>query len=217
MKNFLRLKNKMYAAAAVALVAGAIMVALPSRAFAAAGLCYDALSGVTYKCPANAGTTKVDGKTAPNNKFDASKCYAFSDPSKGWEVADCNATAFQQVVTITPPIKHSDDTAGECIDGGSDQEGDCQIACPAELTASGGCDIVARYINPAINALTIVVGLIVTAAIATGGIQIAGARNNPQAIAAGKSKIANALIGFLGYSVLWAFLQWVVPGGFLNG
>lgn len=199
--TYTSLLKKIAAPGAVILMLLAVAAfAFPAKTYAATGLCYDAFAGVSYKCPANPGSVKVEGKL--NGKFNNSKCYAFSDPNKGWEVADCKATPFQQPVVIAQPVPKSNAGPGDC---------------PDNLKSSGGCDLVARYLNPLILVATIVVGLIVAIAIVTGGIQYATARDNPQAISAAKTRIAGALVGFLAYSLLWAFLQWIVPGGFLNG
>ncbi len=68
----------------------------------------------------------------------------------------------------------------------------------------------------AINFLSVGVGVIVVIMIIIGGIQYSAAGGNPQAVQAAKSKIANAIIALVAYIFLFAFLQWVVPGGIIR-
>lgn len=65
----------------------------------------------------------------------------------------------------------------------------------------------------AINIISAGVGVIVTAMIVIGGIQYASAGGNPQKVAAAKTRITNAIIALVAYFFLFAFLQWLVPGG----
>jgi len=72
---------------------------------------------------------------------------------------------------------------------------------------------ITKYILLTINFLTVGVGVVVTIMIIIGGIQYASAGANPQQIQAAKSRISNAIIALLAYLFLFAFLQWLVPGG----
>lgn len=65
----------------------------------------------------------------------------------------------------------------------------------------------------AINFLSAGVGVIVAIMIVVGGIQYASAGGNPQAVQAAKSRIANAVLALVSYFFLFAFMQWLVPGG----
>jgi len=77
---------------------------------------------------------------------------------------------------------------------------------------SKNCGIV-RYLRVFINALSRLVGVVVVIMIIVGGIQYSSAGSDPQKIASAKSKITNALLALLVYIFMYAFLQWVVPGG----
>lgn len=63
------------------------------------------------------------------------------------------------------------------------------------------------------NVLAVGVGVVVTIMIIIGGIQYASAGSNPQAIQSAKKKIANAILALLAYMFLYAFVQYLVPGG----
>ena len=66
-----------------------------------------------------------------------------------------------------------------------------------------------------INFLSVGVGVVVTIIVIIGGIQYASAGANPQAVMAAKKRIVNALLALVAYFFLFAFLQWLVPGGVL--
>lgn len=65
----------------------------------------------------------------------------------------------------------------------------------------------------AINILSGLAGLAIVGMIVAGGIQYSTAGASPQAVSAAKGKIINALIALLALFFLYAFLQWLVPGG----
>lgn len=64
-----------------------------------------------------------------------------------------------------------------------------------------------------VNVLSAGVGLVVIAMIIVGGIQYSIAGDNSQATAAAKQRIANALIALFAFLFIFAFLQWLIPGG----
>lgn len=61
-----------------------------------------------------------------------------------------------------------------------------------------------------LSALVLVVAVIM---IIIGGIQYTTSNGNPQAVAAAKKRISDVFIGLLAYIFLWAFLEWLIPGG----
>ena len=84
----------------------------------------------------------------------------------------------------------------------------------ATLKADDNCQIL-KYLVQAINVLSAVVGIVVVIMIALGGLQYSASRDNPQATAAAKAKIQNALLGLVAYLFIYAFLQYIIPGGAL--
>jgi len=68
-------------------------------------------------------------------------------------------------------------------------------------------------INVVVNFLSIGVGVVVVAMIIIGGIQYSAAGDNPQALTAAKQRITNALIALFAFFFIFAFLQWLIPGG----
>ncbi len=73
--------------------------------------------------------------------------------------------------------------------------------------------IVTNYIDPAIKFLSIGFGLIVVIMIMIGGVQYTTAGSNPQAIAAARKRIGNALFALILFTFMFALLQWLIPGG----
>lgn len=64
-----------------------------------------------------------------------------------------------------------------------------------------------------VNVLSAGVGIVVIAMIIMGGIQYSIAGDNSQATTAAKQRITNALIALVAYLFIFAFLQWLIPGG----
>ena len=84
--------------------------------------------------------------------------------------------------------------------------------CKEKVLDAGNCGII-RYLLLFINVLSGLVGVVVVMMIIIGGIQYASAGDYPQKITAAKGKITNALLALFTFIFMFAFLQWVVPGG----
>lgn len=69
------------------------------------------------------------------------------------------------------------------------------------------------YINPFVAFLTAVAGIAIVIAIIVGGVQYSSAGADPSKVAAAKQRIVNAIIALLSLIFLFAFIQWLVPGG----
>lgn len=99
-------------------------------------------------------------------------------------------------------------TAAGCPQSGSDPGATC-----ATNGSGGSCDIVAKYVNPAINLLSVTFGLFAVISIILGGINYATSGGDPDKANKAKRRIANTVIGLVAYIFLYAFLQFVIPGG----
>lgn len=73
-----------------------------------------------------------------------------------------------------------------------------------------------KYLNPVINLLSAVVGVVVVIGIIVGAVQFSSSAGDPQKAANGKNHIRNSLLGLLAYLLLYAFLQFIIPGGTIN-
>jgi hypothetical protein len=59
------------------------------------------------------------------------------------------------------------------------------------------------------------VGIIVVTVIIIGGIQYSIAGDNANATKAARDRIMNGLIALFAFMLIFAFLQWLIPGGIL--
>jgi hypothetical protein len=74
-------------------------------------------------------------------------------------------------------------------------------------------DQITKDLQIIVNVLSAGVGIIVIAMIIVGGIQYSIAGDNATATAAARQRITNALIALAAYLFVFAFLQWLIPGG----
>lgn len=81
------------------------------------------------------------------------------------------------------------------------------------LEVSGSAQKILDYVQTGINLMTGIAGVAIAAMVVVGGIQYSTAGGNPQAAAAAKKRITNAVIALLALTFLYTFLQWLVPGG----
>ena len=162
------------------------VISATASASSAAPICYVATDGITTKldkCPAD---------KLPNKSIDANngKCLLASASSSGmsnFTEGDC----FK--LEAASHGGYQDNPAGNCVG----KTGDC----------------ITDDIQLGINVLSIGVGIILTIMLVFAGLQYATARDNPQSIQAAKTKIINVVISLVAFVFIYAFLQWIVPGG----
>lgn len=70
-----------------------------------------------------------------------------------------------------------------------------------------------KDIQTVVDVLSAVVGVVVVAMIIVGGIQYSIAGDNSSAVTAAKKRIANALIALFAFIFMFAFIEWLIPGG----
>jgi|SRR3989344_6325840 len=68
-------------------------------------------------------------------------------------------------------------------------------------------------LNTIIAFLSGLVGVVIVGVIILGGIQYATAGDKAEAVSAAKQRIINGLIALIAYLFIFAFLQWLIPGG----
>ena len=88
----------------------------------------------------------------------------------------------------------------------------------------GGCvngtddgSAIFSVLNIFLRILTYGVGIAGTFGIVIVGIQYLTAKDNAGQMAAAKTRLIAILIGLGLYAVMWALLQWLLPGGIFNG
>ncbi|HVX58732.1 MAG TPA: pilin [Candidatus Saccharimonadales bacterium] len=75
---------------------------------------------------------------------------------------------------------------------------------------------IVKDINLAVNGLAGMVAVVSVAMIVLGGIKYSLARNNPQEISNARNHIINAVFAMIAFMLIWALLQYLVPGGVFN-
>ncbi len=78
---------------------------------------------------------------------------------------------------------------------------------------SGGCDLIALYVNPFISLLSIIVGLVAAISLVLGGIQYITSTGDPQKTGAAKDRISKTILALIVFGFLYAFLNFLIPGG----
>lgn len=84
--------------------------------------------------------------------------------------------------------------------------------CKDTNVTRDNCKIVARLLG-FINVLSALVGIVSVIMIAIWGIQYTIARDNPQMVASARLHLLQTVLAVIGYLFIYAFLQWIVPGG----
>lgn len=97
--------------------------------------------------------------------------------------------------------------------GGGNLRDDIEADCEGTLDPNN-CGVI-YYIKIFTDALSVLVGIVVVMMLVIGGIRYASAGSNPQAVASAKQHISNALLALVFYLFMFAFLQWIIPGGIL--
>lgn len=112
-------------------------------------------------------------------------------------------SAVLMAIIISSPVLKSNTYAATAI------VNDCNSS--GQLNASN-CGII-RYLILFINVLSALVGIVIITMIVWAGIEYSASSDDPQKTAAAKAKITNALLALLVFVFMYAFLQWIVPGG----
>lgn len=74
---------------------------------------------------------------------------------------------------------------------------------------------IVRNLNNIVRVLSALVGVVVVGNIILGGIQFAIAGDKADAVSAAKQRVVNGLIALVAFLFIFAFLQWLIPGGIL--
>lgn len=87
------------------------------------------------------------------------------------------------------------------------------------IIGDGGCvtdsngSAIFDVLNIALQILTYGVGIVGTIGIVIAGIQYMTAKDNASQMANAKTRLIAIAIGLAAYAMIWAFLQWLLPGG----
>lgn len=75
--------------------------------------------------------------------------------------------------------------------------------------------LIKEYVEPGIRVLTGLMGVVVAISIIVAGIQYGSAASDPGKVVAAKKRLTAAILALLSYLFMFAFLQWLLPGGIL--
>ena len=70
-------------------------------------------------------------------------------------------------------------------------------------------------LNMVLVVVTTGVGIAAVGSIVFAGILYITARDNAAQVSKAKTMITNTIIGIIAYILMWAFLEWIIPGGIL--
>jgi hypothetical protein len=168
--------------------------------------------------PSNSLGECIDGSTPGSttaNNGTVPLCADGSSPCK-YGVDDSGTTPH---CSPAPADNSSGNSPATCQDATGNDNGCTDSAitaaqnCPSGSTALSCTGIFTKFVDPLIKFLAIGVGVIVVVVIIIGGIQYATAGGNPQAVAAAHKRLFSAILALVVFALLYALLNWIVPGG----
>jgi len=122
-------------------------------------------------------------------------------------------------LSLAPAAILADTGGGKCIlpDGNTGVVTQYQgvtstTCCPPQQTSSISC-LYGKYLTPAVELLSALAGIVIVGAIIFGAIEYITSGGDPQRAQSGKKRITEALIGLVAFLLLYAFLQFIIPGG----
>lgn len=116
-------------------------------------------------------------------------------------------------VTPAPSLCHPENNKppGQALT--AEQLKSCQACKSADINNCLKGNPIVSDLQTIVDVLSAGVGIVVVAMIIVGGIQYSIAGDNPQKLTAAKMRITNALIALVAFMFLFAFVQWLIPGG----
>jgi hypothetical protein len=89
---------------------------------------------------------------------------------------------------------------------------DSAVTC----NGTGQCNLIAKYLNPFIDMLSILFAFIAVISFILGGINFASSEGDPQKASRAKQRIFNTVVAVVAYMFLYAFLEFLIPGGIFH-
>jgi hypothetical protein len=84
---------------------------------------------------------------------------------------------------------------------------------PAIQCTASNCDLIHKYLAPTINLLSAAFGVIAIISLILGGMNYTTSEGDPQKVSRAKLRIRNTIFAVVAYIFLFAFLQFLIPGG----
>ena len=91
-----------------------------------------------------------------------------------------------------------------------------KTADPKTINANLQKNPIVRDLQDIVNFLSAGVAIVVIGMIMLGGIQYSIAGDNPQKVTDARKRIINAIIALIAFLLIFAFVQWLIPGGLLS-
>lgn len=121
------------------------------------------------------------------------------------------------LAVFTPLSSGQVSAAGSCGSAsGLSIPKDCQDFTCQGIPSAQEClkqNPITQWVVFFINILGVVIVVGASAMLVFAGIEYITAADNPERVKSAKQKIVNVIIGILAWFFLYAFLQWVIPGG----
>lgn len=153
-------------------------------------------NGESVFCQTRTGTVEVNNQSKPPNAPITGEC---SDGS---------------YVEASSPEARDRICAGRALNKTKGPAGNFGGTCEKQDLDQKNCAII-KYALLFTNILSALVGIVVVIMIAIGGLQYAASRDNPQATINAKNRLKTAVLALVGYLFIFAFLQYIIPGGIL--
>ena len=93
------------------------------------------------------------------------------------------------------------------------QAGTCESGDARACLAGGKPREVMKLLEVGVNVLAIAVGIVAVINIIIGGIQYTASGGDPQKVKDARNRIYNTVYGIVAFVFLYAFMQWLIPGG----
>lgn len=113
------------------------------------------------------------------------------------------ANTIENVAASAIPPCSSTDYSSNCSDSA--------ISC-----TSSNCNLIQEYVVPTINLLGASFGLIAVISLIFGAINYITSEGDPQKVSKAKLRIRNTIFAIVSFMFLYAFLNFLVPGGIIK-
>lgn len=128
--------------------------------------------------------------------------------------ADCKPLGVSKIGPFAgPPPTACKKNPADCPSGKFDPKDDSKCLPLGSSPVALKDNPIIGDLNLITNVLAALVGVVVVGTIILGGVQFAAAGDKAEAISAAKQRIINGLTALAAFLFIYAFLQWLIPGG----
>lgn len=185
-----------------------INLAVLSAVFSSVFFTTNAYAGTCYETPARGGP--IVGASCLPGYAEKEGCF-YAVPLLGgvggdsMGEIDCNEAAAGKIVPVNKPPENAEPQDPTKTD-------EKKEAFSEPLKDLKDNPILLRLVE-IIDFLSVGVAVVVVGAIAISGVQYVVSQGNPQKTAAARNRIISSLVAVALYMLMYAILQWLVPGG----